>query len=279
MVELPFNYVDQIRQEEDIRIESQQNRRYEYIAYNPEAHDFFADPDIRRALGLALDRQGMIAALDLGEFATLAGGPYSPIFRNLYDPESQGPLPTDTALARQILTEKGWRPGPDGVLTKDGERFSFTILTNADNRRRVDIAQVAENQWARMGIEASIQTLEFNTTIERTQSRDFEAYIGGWGVGLSPDLYQLWGAPELPFNFVGYDNAEAQALITQAGEQPTDEAASPLWRQAAAQIVADAPYTWLFYYDTPFAVNNRLQGIEINVLSQYNDVWNWRIEE
>ena len=49
--------------------------------------------------------------------------------------------------------------------------------------------------------------------------------------------------------------------------------------QAAALIVQDQPYTWLFYYDTPFGVNNRVQGTRIDTLSPYQEPWAWHIVE
>lgn len=279
MTQVPFHYLDEIRRVGGIRIETQEKRSYEYIAYNPRAYDFFADPDIRRALGLAIDVDGMISALQMEPFAVPAGGPYSPIFRRLYDPQLQAPLPYDTVEAKRILAEKGWQPGPDGILRRNGERFSFTLLTNSENRRRIDIAQIVERQWRRIGVEARIQTLEFNTVVERMSTRNYDARIGGWNVGLSPDLYQIWGDPDLPFNEVSYDNPRARELMARATEQPTEEAAAPYWREAASTIVADQPYTWLFYYDTPYGVNDRVKGVVVNTLSAYQRPWEWYIEE
>ncbi|HUE97239.1 MAG TPA: ABC transporter substrate-binding protein [Longimicrobiaceae bacterium] len=279
VAQVPFNFVPEIRAANHLRIDTEEKRSYEYIAYNPRGHTFFADPEIRRALGLALDKDAMIAALQMEEFAAPAGGPYPEIFRRLYDPEDQASLPYDTARASQILAGKGWTRGRDGVLTRNGQRFSFTLATNGENRRRVDIAQLAEQHWSRIGVNANIQTMEFNTLMDRTQNRQFEATILGWNVGLSPDLYQLWGDPELPFNFVSYDNPQAQALMEQAVAQPTEEAAAPIWREIASLISADQPYTWLFFYDRPYGVNNRVQGMRIDTLSPYQRVWEWRIEQ
>ncbi|MEX2583921.1 MAG: ABC transporter substrate-binding protein [Gemmatimonadota bacterium] len=279
MAPVPFHFIPELRDDENLRIETQRSRSYEYIGYNPRAHDFLADPEIRRALGVALDVPGIIAALQMEEFAEPAGGPYPPIFRLLYDPEEQQPLGHDPEEAVRILADKGWVPGPDGILQNGGQRMSFSVLTNGENRRRVDVGQIVEQQWRRIGVEVQLQTLEFNTVIERSRQKEFEARIGGWGVGLSADLYQLWGDPELPFNDVSYDNPEVQRLFAIALEQPTEEEAAPYWREAASLIVADQPYTWLYYYDTPYAVNNRLQGTVVNTLGQYQQVWEWYIDE
>ncbi len=276
--QVPFHYIEDIRATSHLHLEAQDKRSYEYIAYNPHAYDFLADPEIRRALGMALDREGIINALQLTEFAALAGGPYAPIFRDLYDPHGQAPLPFDTAAARNILREKGWTPGRDGTLQKDGRPLTFTLVTNAENRRRVDIAQIVENQWARLGIRATIQTLEFNTLVERMTNRNFDARIGGWNVALSPDLFQTWGSPDGPSNYVSYDNPEVRDLIARAADQPTQEAAAEYWRRAASTIVAEQPYTWLFYYDTLLGVNNRVRGTRIDTRGTFQEIWNWYIE-
>jgi peptide/nickel transport system substrate-binding protein len=279
MTNIPFHFIEEIRRAEKLRIETQENRSYEYIAYNPEAHEFFADRDVRRALSLGVDVTALIQGLQMEEFAVPAGGPYPPVFKNLYDAEGQPILAYDTLEARRILASKGWQAGSDGILRKDGVRFAFTLLTNGENRRRVDVAQIVERQWRRIGVEARLQTLEFNTVNERSIDRSYEAMIGGWGVGLSADLNQLWGDPDQPFNFVRYDNPEVQRLFATALEQPTAEIAAPFWRRAASLIAADNPYTWLYYYDTPYAVSNRLRGTLVNTLGQYQRSWEWYVEE
>jgi peptide/nickel transport system substrate-binding protein len=102
----PFDQIESVRRRGGIRFERQEGRNYDFIGYNPAAHPFFADRDIRRALGLAIDNEGLISALQMDGFARPAGGPYSPIFQELFDPREQAPLPHDPEQARQILASK-----------------------------------------------------------------------------------------------------------------------------------------------------------------------------
>lgn len=279
LVQVPFEMLEPIDRLDHVRIETREKRFYDYIAYNPRAHEFFADPDIRRALGLAIDLEDLIRALQMEEHAIPAGGPYAPIFRDLYDPEAHAALPYDPDEALRILREKGWEPGPDRILQKNGVPFRFTLATNAGNQRRADVAEIVQQQWRRIGVDAEIRIVESNTFFEQLNRREFDAAIAGWGVGLSPDLQQIWGDPDLPFNFVSYDNPEVRRLIREALAQPTEELATPLWSEAASKIIADQPYTWLFYLDGLIGVNNRLQGTLINTLGTYQEIWNWRIAE
>src|SRR5690606_8483462 len=88
---VPFAQVPNLRAStQNVRFEREEKRFYDYIAYNPAVVPF-SDPEIRSALGLAIDVPAIIAALQMGEYAVPAGGPYAPIFADLYDPQGQAP--------------------------------------------------------------------------------------------------------------------------------------------------------------------------------------------
>ncbi len=273
---VPADQVQRLRaQAPNVRFEYEHKRYYDYIAYNPLTFEPFADPEIRRALGLAIDVPALIRALQMERIAVQASGPYSPIFKNLYDPRRMPPLPYDTAQAKRILASKGWRDSDgDGVLDREGKPFRFTLLTNSGNQRRSDIQQIVQQQWKRIGVDARLQQIEFNTFQDRTREKQFEAAVGNWGVGLSPDLTELWGKDVL-FNYVSYENPRVTQLFEQARTQPTEERATPYWMAAAEQIARDQPYTWLYYFDQIDGVNNRLQGIRIDTYGAYQNVWEW----
>jgi peptide/nickel transport system substrate-binding protein len=277
MYPLPFNRIADVQQAvPDARIEARKRRFYDYIGYNPRAHPALADAEIRRALGLAIDKPALIAALQLTEYAEPAGGPYAPIFKLLYDPQAQAPLPFDTAEANRILDRKGWTRGPDGMRSKDGRPFSFTLSTNAGNQRRADIMQIVQQQWRLIGVDAELSTLETNTFFDRLSNKDFEAAVAGWGVGLAADLSGLWTG-EGPFNQTSFNNPEVNRLIETALAEPTEELAAPHWRQAAALIVAEQPYTWLFYMDQLAIVRDYIKNTRIDTLGTYQNIHEWWI--
>ncbi|MQA91134.1 MAG: hypothetical protein GEU90_13005 [Gemmatimonas sp.] len=275
-----FDQIPQLRgQAPNVRFETEEKRAYDYVGYNGAGFEPFADPEIRRALGLAIDAPSMIEALQMEEFAVPAGGPYPPIFRDLYDPQGQAPVGYDPDESRSILESKGWSDtNGDGVLDRDGQPFRFTLVTNAGNQRRADIAQIIQDQWRRIGVDAQIQIREFNTLTEELTAGNFQAVVAGWNVGLSPDLSPLW-SEESPFNYTNYTAPGLADLIEEARTAPTPETAAPLWRQAASRIVSDQPYTWLFYMDVVDGVNNRLRETEVDTYGAYQNTWEWWIPE
>jgi peptide/nickel transport system substrate-binding protein len=225
---------------------------------------------------MAIDIPAMISALHLDEYAEPAGGPYSPLFSLLYDPQGQAPLAYNQAEAIRILEQKGWVLGADSVRVKDGRRLSFTIATNAGNQRRADIGQIAQQAWRRIGVEARFQTFESTTFFDRLQKKEYEAAIAGWGVGLSADIKDQWQGDNV-FNYTSYANPEVNRLFEQAASQRTEEQAAQYWKQAASLIVADQPYTWLFYFDQLAGVNDKIQNTRIDTLGMYQNIHEWWI--
>ncbi len=104
--------------------------------------------------------------------------------------------------------------------------------------------------------------------------RQYQAALGGWVTGLTPDLTQAW-AGESPYNIVGYQHPELDALFRQATAQPTHEAAAPYWRRAAAHLAEAQPYTWLYFFDSVNGVSDRVRGARVNSYGPYQNTWEW----
>lgn len=274
---VPFEQIAGLRQRApNLRFGSLGKRYWEFVAYNPLRGAPFDDPELRRALGMAVDVPGIVRALEMGDFAEPAAGPYSPLFADLRDPALR-PLGHDPEGAKRILEAKGWRDTDgDGVREKDGKPLRFTLLTNAGNARRADVSVILQQQWKAVGADARLQQLEFNAFQERMYGKDFEALLGSWGVPLSPDISPQW-TPGETFNIVSFRDAEVQRLFAEARAQPTHERAAPLWKAAAARIVASQPYTWLYYYDIVVGVSPRLKGVQIDPYGAYQNTWEWWI--
>jgi len=278
VMELPFDKLDLIRTgSPEIRFETRELRFYDYIAYNPLAHPAFEEPEIRRALGLAIDVPALIRALQLDDYAIPAGGPYPPIFRLLHDAELHAPLAFDPEEAARILDAHGWVAGTDGIRVRDGTPLRFTLSTNAGNQRRADISQIVQQQWRQVGIDARLQTLETNTFFDRMSAKEFEASIAGWGVGLAADMSDLWSG-DRPFNFTSFSDPEVERLFDLALGQPTEEEAAPFWREAAGLVVDAQPYTWLYYFDQVVGVNERIRNTRIDTLGTYQNIHEWWID-
>jgi len=251
-------------------------RGYDFIAWNPEAHPAFANPAVRRALSLAIDRDLIINAVDMRGFAEPALGPYGSLFADLA-PVPQGAL-YNPDEARRLLDESGWRDEDgDGVREFEGRALSFKIETSAGNARREDAIVIIQQQLAAIGVAVEIGQQEFGSLFARARSHDYEAVLLGWQVGLDPDISFFWADPESPVNLVSYDVPRVTTLMDSALAAPSPAVARTYWKESAQIIAADHPYAFLWFFDQLLAVSPRIGGVEVGVTGFAQNLHEWGI--
>ncbi len=252
-------------------------RQYTFVWWNL-ARPLFADAGVRRALTQAIDRQALVDTLWYG-YARVGS---SPLLSSLWahDPEL-APWSYDPGEARRLLAAAGWRDSDgDGVLDRDGDRFSFELLTNADNRQRVDAAVMIQEQLRRVGVEAEVRSMEFQQTVRRIQERQFDAMLSAWSIDTSLDLRYAFHSASIADgqNFGGYANPEVDRLIDAARDAVEPERRVALLRRVERLLHADQPYTFLWEPLQLHGHRRRLVGVRSNPLSSLFQLERWWLE-
>ena len=219
---------------------------YTYIGWNLQ-RPLFQDPLVRRALAHAVDVPSMVRYILYGH-GLQSTGIFTPQMW-FFDP-SITPLAHDLEKARQLLAEAGWKPGADGILEKNGQRFSFTLITNNGNEVRRDIATLAQDGLKKLGIEVKIELYEWAVFLKNhINKRDFDAMVLGWSLGNSYDQFQIWHSSQAnpeQLNVVGYKNPKADRLLDEIRQEYNREKIIQMAADLQRTIYDDQPYLFLY---------------------------------
>lgn len=247
---------------------------YVGIGWNNE-HPLFADPEVRRAITLATDRQTIVDTL-LGSYGKVAVSPV-PSFIWAHD-RSIAPWPYDPAEARRILAAKGWKDSDsDGILDKGGKPFAFEILTNAGNQARIDAAIMVQDQLKKVGIKVEPRQVEFNTLVERTIAGDFHGSIIGFSADTSLDLTSSFSTEGIAdgANYMRYRNPEVDRLLAEALTQREMEQMEPYVHKAQQIIHREQPLTFLWESKRLSVIDQRVQNARPSPSAAFFNLQEW----
>ena len=257
---------------------------WEHLDFNLD-NPLFQDVRIRKAISLAIDKQ-MIVSTALKNSATPVAGDQSPVSW-AYNPEVK-PTARDINAARELLTQAGWKPGPDNILIKDGRRLSFTLSTTAGNKVREAVGQMLVQQLKEIGIELNVVFVDapafFN---EILKYRRFETALYAWVGGSDPDNLALWHSKRIPGgnngftgqNYPGWRNSEVDALTEQGARLVDPGQRRYSYYRIQELIQQDCPVIPLYFRSNIDTVKNTVINYKPNSLPGGNlwNSWEWAL--
>jgi peptide/nickel transport system substrate-binding protein len=277
--EIPPAEAARVQADPDLELAVFSDRSYTHVCWNLDKN-MFADPQVRRALGMAIDRETLIDAV-YGGFGRPSIGPVlSTMWAFNRDLK---PLPYDPAGAVRLLTESGWEDHDgDGILDRNGQPLAFEVLAPSESEVRMDVCLMVERDLARIGVQATPRLMEWGAVQAAVAKGDFDAFVNRWIEPTQVDLEGLWHSapPDVPtFNFGHYANPEVDRLLEEVAVAPDFEGQKPLLDRIQALIVADQPYTFLVENTRLVGLNSRVRGAQINDATIFFNVDEWEIAQ
>ncbi|PKB79074.1 MAG: hypothetical protein BZY88_15200 [SAR202 cluster bacterium Io17-Chloro-G9] len=235
---------------------------------------------VRRAIFLAVDRNAINQANIAGEGSvdspvqTWAGLGLSmeellqqPGFRVNPDGTKH---PDDLQMARDLLAEEGYADGLDVTL-----RFSLTEGQNPDS------AALIKDQLKDVGINVTLEGLEYQTALEAWKAEDFQMGIQGNGyVVPDPDvLLNAFCMPQGTRNYSHWAHPEFQELYDKQS-RATDPAKRLEIISEIESIILfeDTPAAMLYYQPFYWPVNHKVKNFAVpltvaSTYMQFDSLW------
>lgn len=149
---------------------------------------WFSNPDFRRAVSYAIDRDALIKGPYYG-YGVKGWGILTQSNTRWYDSTLAG-ADLDREKAKALLDKLGMQDrNGDGVREDaSGHDVSFTIIFNGDNTLRSSMATLIQDDLAQVGIKLVPSGLDFNTLVTKTRAdQDYDACLLGLGSAVPAD--------------------------------------------------------------------------------------------
>ena len=262
---------------ENLQLQSFPWRQFAYVGWNTRRPQF-ADPAVRRALAMAIDRESLVRTVLEGH-GTPASGPIPPWHR--YAPNLP-PLPHDPVQARELLEAAGWRDmDGDGIRERGGTRLSFELLANQRNPIYGDIAQIIQADLRAVGVEVLPRLLEWQTVLSMHRGRDFDAVLTNWVLdNFRVDPRSLFHGSQVAIansaNRSSYANPIADSLMDLGSRTMEDDVARQVWAEFSRVLQVDQPVTFLFWQEELAGVSRDLADVVMDARGELVTLPRWR---
>ena len=277
-VPLQPDQMKQVQGNDQLQVFAFPGKAVYYVGWN-NGRPPFNSAKLRRALGMAINRQEIIDALLFGQGtpASSTVPPWHPLF------PKDAPAPVyDVNAAMQLLEEEGWRDtNGDGIREKGGRPLRFT-LTTSDRALNRSVVEVLQSQLKKVGADAQIRVLEFQTMLAQHKSRDFDAVFNSWVL----DNFQMASAPAALFhsrlasveqstNRSAVNVPELDRLIDQAAAETDENRARVIWRNMTEVLDREQPITFVYWLSETAAARKEVGNVVMDQRGELVSIAEW----
>jgi peptide/nickel transport system substrate-binding protein len=263
--DLSPDIVWQLQREGRVQVETAAGTDYAYIGLNL-SDPILSHPEVRKAIGYAIDRDAIVKYLRRG-FATTAVGIVPPMSwafeRNVFN------FTHDPAQAARLLDAAGF-PDPDGPGPLP--RFRLSLKTSTTEVYRIQAAAI-QHDLAQVGIAIDVRSSEFQTLSADVLRGNFQMYTLQFVGVTDPDIlrlvYHSQQVPPTGLNRVRYKNPDVDRLIEGAAAATDDEQRRALYAEAQQRIARDVPYISLWYKTNVAIFQPDIHGVTLSPIADF----------
>ena len=223
--DLPPELANYLAERPGLQFDSRPGTTFAYLGLNLE-DPALADPRVREAIALALDRGAIVAALYQG----LAEPGESILPPDHWAGASLAATGPDPARARQLLAAAGF--GTERPL-------QLTYKTSADPFR-LRLATVIQHQLARAGIATTIRSYDWGTFYGDVKAGRFQLYGLAWVGVRTPDIFRYAfhsdSLPPVGANRGRFRSRRVDRLIEETEKAQELRELAPLFRAVQSEL-------------------------------------------
>lgn len=255
---------------------------YEDVQLNAQ-RPYLKDVRVRQAVQYAIDKQRIVDTLTFGQNKIALED--QPPFMWSYNGTLK-PIPHDVAKAKQLLSQAGWTPGPDGIVQKNGEKLTLVLVSNNSNATRRQNAVQIQSMLKDAGIGVEVKYYPGDILFAPVgeggilQGGKFDLSLAGWFSGVDPDdssQYLCKNVAPAGYNYSRYCSPDMEAAQKAALENYDQPARKKAYDSVQEIMQRDVPEIFFYYTRQMHPISVDFKGFEPNPVMESWNAWQWSI--
>jgi peptide/nickel transport system substrate-binding protein len=222
-----------------------------------------ADPAVREALSLAIDRQEIVDVVYPSQTrpATSVLASTTPSFA-----DQSALLGFDTARAASVLDAAGWLPGPDGIRARAGTRLTVPVSFVGNFSTNRPALELLQQQAKKVGIDVQLLEVPISTVAAQLQSGDF---VANWAnlTRADPDILRS-SFSTAGVNTYRFPPGPLDALLTAQAGEPDPGKRTAIVTGAQEIMVREKYYLPVVELTTVLGVGANVHGVTFDAASR-----------
>jgi peptide/nickel transport system substrate-binding protein len=208
---VPYAQVTQLDALPNMNIVKNNVLSWQHLDFNFKGPEALRDLNVRQAFAYAINKSAISKAL--GSFPKPIDTVVVPVFsasnRNVVK------YPYNPTKAKALLDAAGYKPGPDGIRVKNGQRMSYKILVQAGRANDEIAQQVIISSLKAVGIELQPDNKTGVAFREARYKGGYDVFYSGWITSADP-VYSVFFKTGGVNNGQGFSNPKIDAFLDRA---------------------------------------------------------------
>lgn len=195
-------------------------------------------------------------------------------------------VPYDTAAAKRILDEAGWKlDAGDSIRKKDGRPLEITVVTVKDPALEKAMERLA-GQWRELGVKVNTDTQDSTSqgfVQSVLQQRSYDVLLHKLVIGADMEVYAYWHSSQATSNgrnFSNYSSKSSDDALASARVTSDLALRNEKYKSFSVQWMKDAPAIGLYqgvmqYVHRPSVQPVMTQQGVPSEADRYNDIRFW----
>jgi peptide/nickel transport system substrate-binding protein len=244
---VPLKDVSTLQNDSSVQVWSTAGVVRDHVGFNNAKPPFQNNPNLRRAIAWAVDRQTVADQLlyGLGKPAQIP----VPETNWAYTTDLNNPAGYDLTKAKSYYDQANPKPS------------SITVKVSPTYPDEVKMAELMQQSLAQIGLDLKIQQLEWSTWIKDVVSNgDYEMEIVLISGGIDPDdFYYQWLHTGEVFNIVKYSDPQMDSMLEQARSTLDQGQRKQMYTDIANKMLDDVPWSHIIYRQSVMAGSSALK--------------------